>query len=150
MVVTLPRRGERRTFASLSADLGLTPAGSERRVVTLEAFMRRRSARLAEPDRSRGRREFARDEGQPSERFRPDGSVLSVWARDHLVCCRKLARRILALVELDRADEAGFEAQRFATVESTRWDRPKSRACQVSEPLRVSCRLFGLSLGLLA
>lgn len=74
-----------------------------------ERYEERRAERLREEAKPLGRREYVREPPDPDD-FLTDGSHLAAWAREHLTCCRKAARRVLALVSLDRVDEAASEA----------------------------------------
>lgn len=125
----------RRTFASLRAGYDPEAADGTGRVVTRERYEQRRRDRESEMARPRGRLEFPLI-APGADEFVPDGSMLLAWAREHEVCCRKLARRILALIGSGHASKAVHLARGFARVRLTRWDRPRPRRCQLSlEPV---------------
>jgi RNA polymerase sigma factor (sigma-70 family) len=103
-LVKAPARVER--FAALRLQYRLTAV--ERYKAAQQKNERRRCA-------PRGRREYARASTTQTTRdaFVPDGSPLIVWARSHLHCDRKAARRVLALAELGRVDDAASEARLY-------------------------------------
>lgn len=82
--------------------------------ISRERYEERRAERLRDEAKPRGRVEYVRESADPAD-FLPDGSCLAAWAREHLTCCRKGARRVLALVSLDRVEEAVTELRNART-----------------------------------
>jgi hypothetical protein len=69
-----------------------------------------RSKHLAADAKPRGRCDYARTVHVEARPYEADDAGLAVWASDHSVCCRKVARRVRALVQLKRTEEARAEA----------------------------------------
>jgi len=93
---------------------------------------RHHSADVWEKSLSSGRRDYSRQTARgatTSDEFAADGSALAEWASRHLVCCRKVARRVLALAELNRADHAVDEAHYLRTGWQNKKHASPSSAC---------------------
>jgi hypothetical protein len=75
-----------------------------------ERWEERRSIHLAANAEPRGRRDYSRTVHVEPRPYEADDEGLAAWASDHSVCCRKVARRVRALVQLKRKEEARAEA----------------------------------------
>jgi RNA polymerase sigma factor (sigma-70 family) len=88
---------------------------------------RRRHLDQLECDDCRGRRDYSLGTARTSgDEFVPDASILAGWACRHLRCCPRVARRILALTELRRGDDAATEALYYG-IASDRAGRTETR-----------------------